>query len=152
MAVVKKNFGLLPLVDRTALQLIELCAKENLSIRITQGLRTFAQQNALYNQPWDKKDNDGDRRVDESDEKVTTLKGGDSLHNYGVAFDICFTGKDPYPTDSRKWKRVGALGKSIGLTWGGDFKTFIDRPHFELTLGYKINDFKGGQVDYSRFF
>ncbi|CAH2213223.1 M15 family metallopeptidase [Tepidibacter aestuarii] len=25
---------------------------------------------------------------------------------------------------------MGAIGKSIGLEWGGDFKSIKDRPHF----------------------
>ena len=41
-------------------------------VRIAQGLRTFAEQDALYNQR----------------PKVTNAKGGQSVHNYGFAVDI----------------------------------------------------------------
>lgn len=29
------------------------------------------------------------------------------------------------------YKKVGDLGKGIGLEWGGDWKTFTDEPHFQ---------------------
>ena len=41
-------------------------------VRVAQGLRTFAEQDALYNQK----------------PKVTNAKGGQSIHNYGFAIDI----------------------------------------------------------------
>ena len=42
-------------------------------VRITQGLRTFGEQQKLYNQR----------------PKVTNAKAGQSVHNYGFAVDIC---------------------------------------------------------------
>ena len=30
------------------------------------------------------------------------------------------------------WNCIGDLGKQAGLLWGGDFKTFKDKPHFEF--------------------
>ena len=42
-------------------------------VRITQGLRTFEEQQKLYNQR----------------PKVTNAKAGQSVHNYGFAVDIC---------------------------------------------------------------
>ena len=30
------------------------------------------------------------------------------------------------------FQKVGALGKSIGLEWGGDWKSIVDKPHFQL--------------------
>jgi len=34
--------------------------------------------------------------------------------------------------DSPFWKRIGELGKQVGLFWGGDFKSFQDNAHFEF--------------------
>ena len=45
----------------------------NVKMLVTQGLRTFAEQTALYNQK----------------PRVTNAKAGQSLHNYGLAFDFC---------------------------------------------------------------
>ena len=46
-------------------------------VRIAQGLRTFAEQDALYAQGRTK-----------PGAKVTNAKGGQSIHNYGLAVDI----------------------------------------------------------------
>ena len=32
--------------------------------------------------------------------------------------------------------------KSKGYQWGGDFKTFKDKPHFQKTFGNSTNDLK----------
>jgi peptidoglycan L-alanyl-D-glutamate endopeptidase CwlK len=34
------------------------------------------------------------------------------------------------------WMEVVNILKKNGWTWGGDFKRFIDRPHFEKPLGH----------------
>lgn len=73
---------------------------------------------------------------------VTNAKGGQSFHQYGIAFDI-------YTTD---YKKAGQIGKSIGLEWGGDWKgNLVDRPHFELKKGYKLKDFLDNKVDYTKY-
>ena len=46
-------------------------------VRIAQGFRTFAEQDALYAQGRTK-----------PGAKVTNAKGGQSIHNYGLAVDI----------------------------------------------------------------
>ncbi len=106
-----------------------------ITLRVTQGLRTFEEQDALYNQPWDKKDNDGDARVDEADEKVTKAKGGQSLHNYGIAIDVVElkNGKANWNFDYSKLK---PFAQKQGIDWGGDWKNFVDKPHFEISFGY----------------
>lgn len=117
----------------------------NLAIRVVQGLRTFEEQNALYNQPFDKKDNDGDGKVDEADECVTKAKAGSSYHNYGLAIDFCFlwlNDKEQYVYDEeRSWltgknhAKVVKVFKDAGYVWGGDFKSIVDKPHFEKSFG-----------------
>lgn len=145
------QFSLLPLVDRKQNELVELCAKNGLKIKIIEGHRSISRQNELYNRPFDGVDNDKDGRVDEGDEKVTNAKGGESTHQYGIAFDFCFDGSKPYPQDYKLWEKVGKLGESIGLEWGGRFKSFPDTPHFEMKLGHKVSDFQSGNVDYNKY-
>ena len=59
-----------------------------------------------------------------------------SKHSWGVAFDIVF--KNPLglpswpPASDPRWQKLGAIGKRLGLRWGGDFSGFFDGPHFEL--------------------
>ena len=104
---------------------------------ITETLRSFERSTALYNQPWDKKDNDGDGKIDEADEKVSNAKAGQSLHNYGVALDfvIMKDNKMNWSVD-KDWMTVVNIFKKYGWSWGGDWKSFKDYPHLEKTNGY----------------
>ncbi|MDQ3158781.1 MAG: M15 family metallopeptidase [bacterium] len=128
-----------PLLLRKSQELIQKCAGQGLEIVITEGFRSMARQNELYAQGRTKPGN-----------IVTNARGGESLHNYGVAFDICFVvnGKRTYTGD---WNKVGSIGESIGLEWGGRWKSFIDRPHFQIMAGYSLNNFMKKQIDYSKF-
>jgi len=110
-----------PWVKKKAEELILLCKENGIDILITQTLRTKEEQDALYAQGRTK-----------PGKKVTNAKYPQSLHCWGIAFDFV-----PVIGGKAIWNRidlfdkVGALGKSIGLTWGGDFKSLKDRPHFE---------------------
>lgn len=124
----------------------EQVIEPNLAIRVVQGLRDIEEQNAIFNQPHDGKDNDGDGKIDEADEFVSKAKGGQSYHNYGLAIDICWLFLQPDGTykydDKKSWAQGGNFRKVInifkeaGFTWGGDFKSIPDGPHFEKTFGY----------------
>jgi peptidoglycan L-alanyl-D-glutamate endopeptidase CwlK len=76
--------------------------------------------------------------------KVTNARGGQSIHNYGLAFDIVIL-KDKdnngtFETASfdidEYWMNVVKFFKSKGWVWGGDWKSFKDAPHFEKTFGH----------------
>jgi hypothetical protein len=68
---------------------------------------------------------------------VTYAEPGGSFHNYGLAFDVCFSGEDPYldqvPAGIRSflWNELGCTGEIFGLKWGGRFRN-PDMPHFQL--------------------
>lgn len=128
--------GLHPLLKDKAEKLIELAKSEGIDITITQGLRTTAEQNKLYAQG---------RTA--PGKKVTNAKGGYSYHNFGLAFDIAVVDDDGeinWNVDKR-WLKVGQLGKSLGLEWGGDFKSFKDYPHFQMTDGLSTADLRSGK-------
>ena len=63
---------------------------------------------------------------------MTNAKAGDSWHNFGLAFDVVPLVNGKAIWDSPFWNKIGTLGKQIDLIWGGDFKTFKDKPHFEF--------------------
>jgi peptidoglycan L-alanyl-D-glutamate endopeptidase CwlK len=96
-------------------------------MRITQGLRTFAEQDALYAQSRTK-----------PGPKVTNAKGGQSYHNYGLAIDFCLildgkevswdTTKDFDQDGMADWIEVARIFQREGYKWG---KAFNDLPHFE---------------------
>lgn len=98
------------------------CRKQGLIVGISQTWRTKAEQDELYSQGRTKPGS-----------IVTNCKYPYSPHNWGVAFDIYRNdGKGAY-NDSDGWfARCGAVGKRLGLFWGGDFRSFVDKPHFEL--------------------
>ena len=52
----------------------------------------------------------------------------------GLAFDICKNEKDHAYDDPAFFARMGELGKK-GFTWGGDWRSFPDRPHFQWDAG-----------------
>jgi peptidoglycan L-alanyl-D-glutamate endopeptidase CwlK len=76
--------------------------------------------------------------------KVTNARGGSSAHNFGLAVDLA-----PDPLNWNNIKRfdemVDAAKKIIAennypITCGADFKSIVDRPHFEITGWKQIRD------------
>jgi len=84
--------------------------------------------------------------------KVTNAKGFQSIHNYGLAFDIVLLydndgngtfeeaswslTKDGDKDGKKDWFEVVDFFKAHGWEWGGDWKTFKDYPHFQKTFGH----------------
>ena len=97
--------------------------------RVTHTLRTLDEQLHLYAKG--RKQTDAGWVVVDRRAIVTRAKPGDSPHNYGAAFDICFLGKVPYPDDEQLWEAIGITGEACGLVWGGRWKSLVDKPHFE---------------------
>jgi hypothetical protein len=93
-------------------------------IKITDGYRTFAEQNKLYAQG---------RTT--AGKIVTNAKGGQSYHNYGLAFDCYFTNNGVIDFKTPITPAIAQIGQELGLTWGGNFKSIKDFPHFQLTKG-----------------
>ncbi|MHA3787445.1 M15 family metallopeptidase [Flavobacterium hauense] len=109
-------------------------------LRFSQTYRTFKEQETLYSS--------GRSRTGKI---ITNAKEGLSSHNYGLAFDIVLLQdtdlngsfetvswniKDDFDKDQMAdWIEVANHFKSLGWTWGGDWKSFPDYPHFEKTFG-----------------
>jgi peptidoglycan L-alanyl-D-glutamate endopeptidase CwlK len=93
----------------------------DLVARIISGTRSCEEQNALYAIG---------RTV--PGKIVTKARCGESNHNFGIAFDIgIFDGRD-YLEESSWYEKAGAIGKSFGFVWGGDWESIQDQPHFEF--------------------
>lgn len=100
------------------------CERAGLKVGIGECFRTVKEQDDLYAQGRTKPGN-----------IVTNAKGStySSMHMWGVAFDFYRNdGKGAYNTSGSFFEKVGKIGKSVGLEWGGDWKSFPDRPHFQL--------------------
>ncbi len=53
----------------------------------------------------------------------------------GLAFDICKNEKGHAYDDPAFFVKMGNLGKKVGFSWGGDWRSFPDRPHFQWDAG-----------------
>lgn len=125
----------------SAVTLAETGFNDRMQIRIAQATRTFDEQNALY----------AIGRTSPG-RKVTNAKGGQSIHNYGLAVDfVLMHDKDnngtyeeiswdinkDFDEDKQKdWDEVVFVFETFGFSWGGNWRTFKDYPHIEKTFGY----------------
>jgi len=118
---------------RTALHNDYIYANNNLlpqgvRLRFAYTYRTNEEQDKLFNQI----------------PKITNAKGGQSIHNYGLAFDIVIlydsdangTFETASYSKDKHWITVTNYFKSKGWFCGGDWKSFSDAPHFEQTFGH----------------
>lgn len=108
--------------------------------RFTYTYRSFEEQDELYKIGRTK-------IVDGNGNKlgiVTKARGGQSYHQYGLAFDFCLLHKKlpswdtivDYDKDGKAdWREVADIFKARGYEWGGDWK-FRDFPHIQKTFGY----------------
>lgn len=118
------NPSLAILITRMA----EFLEQQHIVIRVTQGLRTWAEQDALYAQG---------RTLPGA--IVTRAKGGESWHNLGCAVDL--VPLDPAPdwnVDHADWKRMLEIGTSLGLTEGAGW-CHPDNPHVQFTGRFPMN-------------
>ena len=96
-------------------------------VKIISGLRSYQEQAALYA-----------KGRTAPGPKVTNARAGFSNHNFGTAWDIgLFKGKR-YLTDSPLYTEIGQAARSLGIVWGGDFKSFKDTPHYEIPTGHTL--------------
>ena len=112
---------LLPEVRPYARALIHEAAAAEITLKVISGTRTYAEQDALYAQG---------RTA--PGPKVTNARGGYSNHNHGIAFDVGVFSGDRYVPESSAYKAAGAIGRRLGLEWGGTWTSIVDEPHFQL--------------------
>ena len=111
-----------PLLAEKVRQLCEALERNGMHVQVVQGLRTFAEQNALFAQG---RTTPGQR--------VTNARGGQSNHNFGLAVDLCpFVNGQPQWQDDAGFHKIGAEAKALKLEWGGDWRALIDMPHVQL--------------------
>ena len=128
---------LLPAAQRKARAFLNAAKTDTtFTYRILSGTRTYAEQDALFaigrtTEP---------RRL-----PVTKARGGQSNHNFGIAWDVgIFQGGHYLTGDAASEDKVYvALGKHImqattGLEWGGNWTSFPDKPHYQLAIGKTV--------------
>lgn len=109
------------LADRIR-QLEHQLEAENIMIRVTCGLRSWMQQLTLRLRGRDAQGN-----IVDPAQVVTHAQPG-----YGLGVDVApFDDALPdWNASHPAWKRIVALGESLGLTSGAEFRTFPDWPAF----------------------
>lgn len=94
-------------------------------VRIVSGTRTYAQQDQLYRHG----------RNGNKNPIVTNAKGGQSNHNFGIAWDIgLFDAHGNYISNDAGYKSFSpiVLPAMSTIEWGGNWIHFKDYPHYQL--------------------
>lgn len=135
--------GLHPVIAAKQAELTRLAAKRGITMVVTGGFRSKEEQNRLYEQGRSTAGN-----------IVTNAKGGQSYHNFGLAFDFAIkkpSGAIIWDMDydgngngKSDWLEVASLAKGIGFTWGGDWSKFPDYPHLQMDFGYSLSKLRKG--------
>lgn len=108
-----------PRLIKLSKKLVSACRGQGLIIGIGESFRTKEEQDALY-----AKGRTAPGNI------VTNAKGSSysSHHQWGTAFDIYRNdGKGVYTDGDGFFEKVGKIGKSIGLEWGGDWESTTAR-------------------------
>jgi peptidoglycan LD-endopeptidase CwlK len=110
--------------------------------RIISGTRTYAEQDALFRQG----------RFGNPGPRVTNARGGQSNHNFGIAWDIGIFKDGRYLPESPSYAKAADAGLTAGLEWGGNWVSIQDRPHYQLETGLPISavreKFEQGQLTF----
>ena len=118
---------LLPEAEVHARRFLQAVLDAGYDVQVLDGTRTFAEQDGLYAQGRTK-----------PGKKVTNARGGQSNHNYGIAWDIGLFKDGDYLEESPLYRKVGKIGKAFGLEWGGDWKNPVDEPHYQIRVGVSV--------------
>ncbi|MDM5452212.1 peptidoglycan-binding protein [Peribacillus simplex] len=146
-SVKRMGKGMNPIVKASALEMVERAYKEGITVQISAGYRSLEEQANLYGQGrvYSYK---GKNYSNLAKPIVTNAKPGQSYHNFGLAIDFFIVsddGKKAIWTVNSKWKRVAAIGKELGFIWGGDWTSFKDYPHLEMTGGLSYKQLQAGK-------
>lgn len=104
---------------------VQRCKAAGLPVLVTETVRDIEYQESLYAQGRTKPGS------------IVTNQKIPSFHwnKVGLAFDICKNVKGHEYDDAEFFRRCGAIGKDMGFTWGGDWKSLPDKPHFQWDDG-----------------
>lgn len=121
-----------PVTQLKCRQFVNKCAEAGIDVIITSTYRDYESQDALY-----AKGRTAPGKI------VTNAQAGQSFHNFRVAFDFVpvVDGKAQWD-DTLLWGLCGKIAVNCGLEWGGNFKSFKDRPHCQYTGGRDLKYFR----------
>lgn len=100
-------------------------------VKLLSGTRTYAEQNQLFAQH----------------PRVTNARGGQSNHNFGIAWDVgifvngqYYTGRTP--AEEKAYDDLAHLIKPQmpELEWGGGWHSIVDKPHYQMATGKTVSE------------
>lgn len=104
---------------------LELCGEAGLNVLVTCTVRDKEYQEYLYAQ--------GRTRPG----SVITNGRTPTFHSdkVGCAFDFCKNVRGHEYDDNAFFVKAAAIAKGLGFSWGGDWKSFPDKPHIQWDNG-----------------
>jgi len=124
-----------PALQRGAHELISRMSALGFPVGISSTYRSIEYQNHLFEQ--------GRSRPGQI---VTNARGGQSMHNFRVAFDIFQNIRGQEFSNERFFDTAGHIWQEMGGVWGGSWRSFPDRPHFEYTGNLTLLDLQRGSA------
>ena len=114
-----------PDVEANCRKWLERCKEAGLNVLITNTVRDKEYQEYLYAQ--------GRTRPG----SIVTNGKTPTFHadTAGLAFDFCKNVKGHEYDDAEFFRKAAAIAKEMGFSWGGDWKSFPDKPHIQWDNG-----------------
>jgi peptidoglycan LD-endopeptidase CwlK len=115
---------LVPSMRPLAQTFVDKCKANGIDVILTATYRDYEAQDALY----------AKGRTGQGD-IVTNAKGGESWHNFRLAFDFCpIEGGKAAWNDAALFEKCGDIGESLGLVWAGRWTgTLRETAHFQMS-------------------
>lgn len=123
-----------PTLKRGAIELVNRLKGHGYTLGISATYRDFEYQNYLYEQGRTRPGN-----------IVTNARGGESLHNYRLAFDIYQNVKDDLYNENFL-RLSGNIWEQMGGKWGGRWDLFPDKPHMEFAGLLSLRELQNGKM------
>lgn len=137
---------LVPKAQELARETLNIIRESGFDARIISGTRSYREQDALFRKG----------RFGNAGARVTNARGGQSNHNFGIAWDIgMFDPKGRYLGDSPLYKKAGAIVEASSslarrVEWGGEWRSFPDVSHYQVRTGLSLAEtrrrFENGEV------
>ena len=110
-----------PDVAANCRKLLAMCMAQGLKVLVTNTVRDREYQEYLYAQ--------GRTRPG----SIVTNGRVPTFHwdKAGLAFDVCQNIRGQEYNDGAFFINVATIAKAMGFSWGGDWHSFVDKPHFQ---------------------
>lgn len=125
-----------PVVQTKAVKFLTECKNAGLDILIYCTYRSPEEQNELYTQGRSK-----------PGKIVTNARGGESFHNWRLAFDFVplVAGKPAFES-TELYRKAGLIAESVGLEWAGRWTGKLrETAHCQFSNGLSLAQLRAGK-------